>query len=267
MNNSEIILQSPISPLAEKVDDVLHNIAKANVDIMLNGEEVPLTTRYAMEVVEELKRINGLDLLAVLKRGQLIQEIIDKNLLAVHPARYSTLEELARDQGISVTELSQTRDLCEIVFPFLNNMGINIYMLWDKIGKSKMKEMLPVLKVLITGERSATTSVNIAIENLRDEFPESSNEEIIANLLEEGELLTNTMLRDRLRPTRTPQITFYEYLCEEGEKLYIMAVTPEQDEMIRRKMGNYGGFYTMGRSVNKATEKINEIAARLRELV
>ena len=118
----------------------------------------------AMTAVEAFRQVSGLDLTAVLLRAHYLMEIQRQNLLANHPGQYSSLAEMASDNGCSVSDLHSTLDMVNILFPFFaNDLGLDIYDLWSRLGKSKIKELLPVLKALITGEDPDTASTRNAV--------------------------------------------------------------------------------------------------------
>jgi hypothetical protein len=99
----------------------------------------------AMVVTEALRLTSGLDLTTVLTRGALIKQIEDEGLVGVHPNGYANLTQLARENGIaSVAELSDIRALCEVIFPYIQNvLGWDLNDTWEKVGKSNFRELVP----------------------------------------------------------------------------------------------------------------------------
>jgi len=97
------------------IESSLLRAAEANVALM--GEDFTVAEREAMTTIEELKLINGMDLVAVLLWGKLLQRIEERGMWSYHPARYGSLQEMARDQGFSVSNLSNIRDLNFVFFP------------------------------------------------------------------------------------------------------------------------------------------------------
>jgi len=200
-----------------------------------------------MTIVEELKTINGIDLAALLMRAERVRKIISENMMTRHPAGYQTLDELARDNGMSSSELSNVLDLADTIFPYLTGLGFNIPLLWEEVGKSKFRELTPILKSLITGEPSVTTSVNNSIEVLRGEVNETNeasgvqmtdeeiNETIVRSLVEDGRTLTNTQLRRAIRPTRTPVIQG-SAIKRDDRRIALLSMSEEQWELFMRRM-------------------------------
>lgn len=106
------------------IENSLLRAAEANVALM--GDDFTDAEREAMTTIEELKLINGMDLAAVLLRGKLLQRIEERGMWSYHPARYGSLQEMARDQGISVSNLSNIRDLNLVIFPWMAQQGMSI---------------------------------------------------------------------------------------------------------------------------------------------
>lgn len=232
--------------------------------------ELTEAEREAAIVIEELKMINGLDLAAVMLRGRLLDDIENRALWSVHPGGYATLEEMARDQGISITELSQVRDLYRIIFPFIEEeLGMSIPELWEQIGKSNFREMVPVLKCLIAGPDEHTkASVRNSYERLMDDAAatlraqgitdeqliedgappelvaaldgptdEDITEAAIRNLIEAGAVMSNRDLRQTIRPERTPSLE-PTIIRSNGNRVIVMTVSDDQYTLFERRMGS-----------------------------
>jgi len=206
--------------------------------------------KEAMIVVEELRLVNGLDLAAVLLRVKFVRLIQQRNMVANHPGGYQSLQELARAQGISMTELSHDLDLVGVIFPYIQDtLGIPVAQLWEQMGRSNFKELIPVVKSIITGEPSPTASVQQAAERILDDVAatarsagmemddEGMRREAIAQLLNDGTHLTNRELRTHIRPTRTPNINA-SLLTVNGRKVLIADMDEDQWTMFQRNGGS-----------------------------
>jgi hypothetical protein len=231
------------------IENYLRRAAEANVAAA--GDDFTEAEKHAMLVVEELKLVNGMDLAAVLLRGKLLQEIEDNSLWTVHPGQYTTLQEMARQQGISLTELSQIRILYNIIFPYIEGtLHLSVPALWEEIGKSNFCDIVPILRGIITGEATGSAAVSAAVNRTLDDTAataRSAGEELgddelrataVHNLLTAGGQMTNAELRNHIRPTRTPAIepTIVEV---DGHQILITELTPDQRTMIARKLGGY----------------------------
>ena len=204
----------------------------------------------AMTIVEELRLVNTMDLAAVLLRGDLLREIEEGSLWTVHPGQYSTFQDLAKDQGISLSELSNIRDMTQIIFPYIENvMGLIVAEVWENIGKSNFRELTPVLKALITGEET-TGSVRNSIEAILGDIyatAAAGGQEITEGeargqavdwLIEQGEMLTNRQLRETVRPTRTPAINPAVFSIGDT-RIFMVEMTEDQLLALRRKLGTF----------------------------
>lgn len=258
--------------------------ARANLEHVL--EEDPTyteTEKEAMLIVESLRQVNGLDLAAVLLRAKYLKIIEERNLVARHPGGYTSMSQMAADQGMSISELSQTLDLVNVIFPYVEeHMGISAAQLFETIGKSNLRELVPVMKAIISGEAPITGSARASMEAILDdvaatmraadiplETDEAGNltengiaelrQRAVAQLLDQGATLTNRQLRAHVRPVRTPAIPFWAINSGEGERTVIASFTDAQWELFQRKMGQAADvfYYT----------PVNDTAVRQRDLL
>ena len=213
-----------------------------------------------------------------------MDDIENRALYSVHPNGYTTLDEMARDQGISVSELSQVRDLTRIIFPYLEEeMGMAIPEIWEEIGKSNFREMVPVLKGLIEGvDDNTKASVADAVERLMNDAeaslmatrtiegiepePPEDDEVIraaITNLIEAGASMTNRNLRQTIRPERTESLepTVVRY---NNRRLIVMTADEDQYTLFQRKMGSY--IDTVEMDLPQDPDQRMREAARIRAL-
>jgi len=228
--------------------------ARASLDAAMDEDaDWTETEQLAMLRIEQLRQVNGLDLAAVLLRAEYLQEIEGNNLISRHPAGYANMGEMARDQGISLAELSQTLDLANVVFPYVQQF-VAIPVLWEQIGKSNMRELVPVLKCIITGVDAGAQSVNDAAQRILDDVvltfanadrPDDAEDRDIVRraaveqLLEHGATLTNRELRQQIRPERTPAAEVTTFSTPDETIVIAAELTPEQWELFMRRMGAY----------------------------
>lgn len=208
----------------------------------------------AMVKLEQLKLIGDLELEAILLRGKIIHEIENEGLWNVHPNQYASMQEAAVDQGLSLSEYSDIRNLYNHVFPFIaNNLGLNLAQVWEEVGKSNFRELTPYFVRLITGNTSQSANVNNTVEAILGDIRASyeSNgteidddqliEEAVEQLIQAGEL-PNRELRQTIRPERTPSITAYltDVVFEgNNQKVIISVVDEDQLSLFRRRMSGY----------------------------
>lgn len=222
----------------------------------------------AMLRTEMLNQTKGLDLASVLIKGRLVSEIRRDSLFSVHPHGYATLEELAVDQGISVSELSQIVDMTEIIFPWLEiTLGLSVPQVWESLGKSNMRELVPVLKRIITGE-VGRGSVEASAQRVMDDVrataaatgetltDEQMQHTAVRILLEAGQSLTNANLRQTLRPDRAPSINA-TLIAVNGAKVLVAELDDRQEQMIARRLhGYWDPTYATAGETNEALRRI-----------
>jgi hypothetical protein len=223
------------------------------VDAETQGQQWTALEKRAMVQVRKLSMLNGFDLATILERGQTLHTIDQEGLVGVFPGDYTSLEMIAGDVGISVAELSDTRALCDVIFPWLEaNSGKAVAEWWDQVGKSKFREMVPVLRALISG--AATTdraSVREAVENILNSVqataqaagqePLSVDEarfQGVLNVLEAGRLPVREM-RQQIRPNRTPNIPGVRFTNPDGINFVVLKITPDQQLMLTRLLGTH----------------------------
>jgi hypothetical protein len=239
-----------LSGTLQGLRDVVYGAAQSEIDALLEVDDSFTATEIdAMLKVEALKKVNGVDLAAVLLRADIVKEIERSNALANHPGRYATRDEMARDQGISPTELSQIMDLVDVIFPYIQDeLGIPIANIWEEVGKSNFRELTPVLKSIITGEESNTSSVRNSVDAILDDIAataQAAGQDIndtevrrraVDNLLENGARLTNRQLRRHVRPDPTPPINA-SVIRINGTRIVVAEMDEDQFTMFERKLG------------------------------
>ena len=100
---------------------------------------------------EMLNQSKGLSFAEVMIQGRIVATMERESLASVHPAGYRSLDELAKDQGIGASELSQIRDMTQTIFPWIQTtIGTDPAELWQEVGKSKLRELTPLLKRVIS---------------------------------------------------------------------------------------------------------------------
>ena len=196
-------------------------VAKTNLQLVIeyigNGYTGP--EAVALMEFEKLKQTSSLDLITILLRGKAIQKIMDMNLWMRLPQKYNSVEEAIEVEGrLTPSVQSNIKDLYGIIFPFVQDkLGMSIVEFWEAIPNSNLREIVPYLKVAITGVRSKRDGVNKAIQAIEADIHTLSN----GNGIEDGEkrkLLAerlidaasnekNRDLRIILRPEASPAIS------------------------------------------------------------
>lgn len=239
----------------------LERTAANNIQEAAVAQGAELSTYSAIELrallyAEMLDLSKGLGFAELMVQGRLLETMELESLHSVHPGGYTTLDELAQDQGISISELSQIRDLTGTIFPWVQDkLHMEPQALWNNVGKSKLRELVPLLKRTITGEVArgtvetsyqAVTNDLIAtylVANPNDEAPDGEELKILVadHLIASGVNLTNANLRQTIRPDRTPSlepVVIRRFTAGQADSdIYILLkATPDQMTMLERRL-------------------------------
>jgi len=252
-----IIENERVLTVGQTLDNIFQSLEKSaamNVAAAAgNNDDYSAIEIRALVRAEMLNLSKGLDFAAIITKGRIVDEIQQEGLFTVHPAGYHTLEELAVDQGISVSELSQIMDLTRTIFPWIvMHLGRSAAQVFEAVGKSNMRELVPVLKRLITGETTGVGTVEEAVRRILDDMaatmraagqtptPEAITTAAVEELLDVGTHLTNREVRRRIRPDATPPIEVVIMRGRNTEHAYLIAkVTDVQEQMVARRLHGY----------------------------
>jgi hypothetical protein len=219
----------------------------------------------AMYTTEALRFTAGLDLATVLTRGDLLKQIEEEGLVAAHPMRYGSLTRLAKDVGISsVTELSNIRTLCEVIFPYITDvLGWDLADTWEKIGKSQIFELVPALSSMMTGENASHETVRATVEQMLDnsaaEILADPENDVTPETLDEGEVRRNAVesllrgsvgrtvrqVRRTIRPSAIPDIPMATMRLDEQWIAILDIRTQEQYDLINRLLAEHAENVTL----------------------
>jgi hypothetical protein len=250
----------------------VNRAAEFNVaqEIEQGGMQVTPLQRRSMVAVEAFRQTAGFDLVALMLRAYYLRKIQEDNLLSVHPSgEYPTLAAMASKNGCSATEMTFVIDFANVLAPYLSEIGVSVFEVWQALGKSKLKELMPVLKGLITGEHSDTQTTQEAVTRLLEETwagmevselyqaefealnderaPDEQRQELraglerrarqmtVRDLVDTAAELPTEELRRFLRPN-TEMIGFYAFDMN-GRQLLATEATPEQVSMLRNRLG------------------------------
>jgi hypothetical protein len=266
-SQNQVVLAQPadsrsLSLALNNLTQTIFRSAEENINVALEGSGDAYTAleRRAMIATEALRLTGGMDLAAIITRGDIIRQIETEGLAGVHPNGYADLTALAREQGISLSELSDTRGLCEVVFPYITDvLGQPLAEVWTTVGKSAMRELLPALRSLITGTDADHQSVRTAVETMLnnaaaaliadgvivqgamdEETVATVRRQAVESLLTAGATLPTRELRRTVRPTRTPPVDAATLQTGDNEWFAVIKITSrEQYDLIMRQLGNH----------------------------
>jgi hypothetical protein len=148
--------------------DQIFHAAEQNYETAQNGQTDTNTAaeRRAIIMFETLRLTGGLGLSEILIRGDIIKSIEEEGLWTILPGVHAnTAKAAAQEMGISSSEYSYIKDMVCTIFPYVTTtLGWNLADTWENIGKSNFKELVPVLKGVITGENSDSDQANAAVQ-------------------------------------------------------------------------------------------------------
>jgi hypothetical protein len=267
------VLSNQLLGLSERLEQA----ARRNVHQWLEQnpqQSFTITEKRAMVKLEQLKLTGDLTLAEIILRGDIIREIESHGLWSSHPMGYGSMEEAATAQGISISEYSNIRDLTDIIFPFLTDMGYNIAELWEDIGKSKFRELVPILKRIITDEPSSSRMVEQLFTSELDNIfatasaqgnqitEDQARHTLIDQLLEAGTLPVRE-LRQRIRPERAPTTNAYQLPSQNNNHIVMMVIDTNQ---IRNLIRRLNGFIDI-RPISQEDILYTSIGRQLREVL
>lgn len=212
-------------------------LAKKNVDAKTEGGSFTGPELLALKEFEKLRLLLDYDLVTLLMKGDIINEIEKKNLHTVLPSGYDSAElAIEVEAGLSPSEQSNIKDLRNVVVPYILSREGSLAEFWQ-IKRSNIREIIPHLKVLINGKPSDTKSVNDTVERLKQDVkdvdPALGDGDItdvaISSLLEVAKNTKNRDLRDHLRPQDIPPMDAIVWDFENGMK-FIFA-KGDQDQL------------------------------------
>jgi hypothetical protein len=232
------------------------------------------TEKHAMVKMEQLKLIGDLTLAEILLRGQVIHEIESLGLWSTHPMGFNSMEDAAEAQGISKSEYSNIRDLCEVIFPYLAQAGYNIADLWETIGKSNFRELVPILKRTITDEASRSSRLEAIFTNEMNDIVASARvmgeaitdqdarEILVDQLIEAGQLPVRE-LRQRIRPERIPSLEAYQ-LSYDGNRSILMVLTDDdQSQLLQSRLRGHIDIVNLTQNQARHTPAICELVRNI----
>ena len=198
--------------------------------------------KRAVIQIEKLRATSRVEFGNTLLRGKLLDEISRMGLYAVHPNGYRSLEEMGQDVGISVTQLSNIIALYNYVFPYLqSNLSMTADEIWQ-ISRANLNNILPHLRMLISGEESKSSSVRESVNKILDEVKEVGSDDpvktAVERIVEIASTGTNRMVRQHLNPDPTPNIDAVTFSDDDYHYL-IAKLTEDQWTMFQRIIGSH----------------------------
>ncbi len=241
-----------------------------------NYPEATGIEQLALVKVEAFRQVSSFDLMGIVLRVHYLRQIQTMGLIAAHPGRYTSLSDMANENGVATSDMLFMLDLVNVVFPYVQNtMEIPIPEFYGALGKSKLKEIMPVLKALVTGDNPDAGTTREAVERLiadalagmrtaptaeearaavivenpnateadrtaaREVLQRRARRRAVDHLVDIATNLPTNEVRRTLRPNGTPPVDLAVVTDASGEKYIIAKITPDQATMIQRRMGEH----------------------------
>ena len=250
--------------LDQQVDGIyarLEKIARENLAEALSSPHYTGPQKVAMIQFKMLEEASGLDLPPLLVKGRILDDIHRMSLWTQLPGEFQSEEEAVEAVGkLSRSEQSNIKDLHGVIFPFVKKyLSMSEAEFWMAArNKSNIREVVPYMKAVITGELSNRDSVNEAVQRLQESAGSDKADIVVEHIIELASAETNKSLRQYLRPVVPIQAAL---LRRNGTSYFIAEVdtddtqrllsstmfvidhvnleeyTPQQVPMVRRLMG------------------------------
>jgi hypothetical protein len=249
-----------LSSVLNGLEEQLYNAARANMLQSVDPTQYTQSEIEAIVAVEQLRLVKGLDLAAIFLRRKLIRKIEEEALWSQHPNHdeFPNMATLAMRVGISKTQLTNEKTLCDIVFPYFTaNLNMQPSEVFENMCRSNLTEILPILRVMITGEQSPSANNNHAALSAMDNAaatlisaatangqPAPTTDEIrnaaITELVEHAANMTNAQIRGHVRPSAVTPINPV-VTSTEGRRFIIAELDEDQWLNFQRKLGAFIG--------------------------
>jgi hypothetical protein len=145
---------------------------------------------------------------------------------------------------------------------------------WEQVGKSKFREMVPALRSMITGENADHNSVRGAVQQMLNEaaialadVEECEPSDVadadvrahaVRTLLHEGSVRTTREMRRRVRPSPVPHVQMATIQTGEGMYYGLLKFdSQEQLDLVLRILNNHiDNLRLDGRSMNQERQRL-----------
>lgn len=228
-----------VSHLKTKTEEAAQQIVESGKPNLSPAEH------KAVVVEQQLKIISGLQLEINLLMGDVLNEADIASTWKSHPS-IKSFSELLAEVGLSASESSDYIAISTIIFPWLEEMGLNPREMWQRIGKSKFRRIVPLLRAILNPAASSPSvhkQVNDIRERLeREEGDEVSDDALGLHILSEAETHSLRNLDQNLRGDESMPIAFIG--TQRGDDVHIRSdMGVDQLDLLRKRMYQHAEFY------------------------
>ncbi len=261
---SNKVLYERLGEMRDEIADLaMQNVAKLTEVGGFTGPEA-----LALGEFEKLKLLNDYDLLTIMLKGEVITLIEKRGYHNLLPQQYATAPEAIEiEGGLSRSEQSNIKDINNIIIPYATQLNVSIAEFWQT-KKSNLREIIPYLKVMITGDPSALESVNDTVEDMVDDIrdidPYLDDDEVVKqavdNLVDAAQSETNKGLRELLRPNDIPPADAVIFM-KNGTTIMVARLSGDQERRIRGS--DYFDFRFIEIEDVKNTRPVKELTGKV----
>lgn len=267
MNELSIQTLEPNTGLMEQVELLSQRLEEKALEYVkkeygsLKGYTLPEIE--AMVELMKYKMLDEMEVIPLLVKARIASRL--NQIWMVHPNKAGTKREFIVANGLSKSHFYDLVALHDDVLPLLNKFGVDTMQFLKERKGSNIREMLPMLKAVLTGEASQRPSVNNRIAQLTEEIkeitPNMSDEDVrreIASRILEASQGTNAELSNFLNPDPTPAIV--ATLTEvEGNVILLAEMDYDQAQMMFRLMKEHLEVMTMKPEELKTTKPFKKL--------
>lgn len=213
----------------------------------------------ALILVQELDVLNAVEFELNVAMGHVLVEIEDDELAGYHPSdMYRTVSDIAVEFGMAKSETSDLTTLVRVVIPYLLEMGLNPRDVWRRIGKAKMRMIIPHIRCVAGDEagRRPAKRIRGQVEKIQQKIvdiyremgedpPDDMTRATVEFLLDAAENFTWADLSRVISDPRGEEtVAFYFRNLGKGTlQVEPTLYSKDQVDLIRRRMGPYGEIF------------------------
>ena len=206
-----------------------------------------LVLQRMLEIIANRAHIRLLTL-----EGDIISEIEQRRLWETHPSGYDSADQMIADAGISPSERSDMAAITGTIFPYLQEIGIDPYSLYEEVGKTRMRRVTHILRAIIDSNHDGTRRVQEAVQRILDEevaeversmpdiewTDEMRKEEAVRWIVMQATLHpANALPRIVYHGAEIDAITIFARMDAHGIRI-VADVDEDQLQLMRRKLGD-----------------------------
>jgi hypothetical protein len=241
--------------LSDSLKGILQKIkatARKDMQEILSSNEYSNPEKMAALAFRELEISQTLEVATVAVQAVILNEIDGKKLWAVHPqGSFNSLEHAASHHGMSPSEVSDARNMHNVIFPYLEAIGYDVAETWSTVGKSNFRTAVPVLAGLIKGEtlrdsvqaqvEEVLGSVDATSASMGEKLDDTERRRKAIEWVLDSAQLPSKQFRKKLKPDSTPDIEI-SFLRRNGSTFALTELSEDQETMLIRLLSDHAEY-------------------------